>query len=324
MADQRGSGISWTDQTWNPVRGCTRVSEGCRNCYAEAVAARFSGPGQPYDGLARMTPSGPRWTGAVRPIEEHLLDPLRWKRPRRVFVNSMSDLFHEGLSDLDIAKIFCVMALAPQHQFQILTKRPKRMLHFLTGSDLQTGLEPGDLHGWVQMVCGRPARFFPQAMKLLPLNSDRIVRWPLPNVWIGVSAEDQATAGERVPLLLETPAAIHWLSAEPLLGNIDLGEWLDPCCGMPAYDIQMGEPVEYCCGRRQTTLDWVVVGGESGPHARPTEADWAYQIRMQCQSAGVAFFMKQMDGKRKHLEDFPEELQLRQYPEAATRQERQG
>src|SRR6185295_14646626 len=125
MADK--SKIEWTDATWNPIRGCSVVSEGCRHCYAMQVAARFSDKGQAYEGLAYRNESGAHWTGKVRLIEEHLEDPLRWKRPRRIFVNSMSDLFHESIPDEWIDRVFSVMAMAPQHTFQILTKRPERM-----------------------------------------------------------------------------------------------------------------------------------------------------------------------------------------------------
>ena len=125
------SKIEWTDATWNPVRGCSVVSEGCRNCYAMQVAARFSGEGQAYEGLAYRNSSGAHWTGKVRLVEEHLEDPLRWKRPRRIFVNSMSDLFHESLDEIDIGQVFGVMALAKQHTFHVLTKRPARMLSIL-------------------------------------------------------------------------------------------------------------------------------------------------------------------------------------------------
>jgi len=230
------SKIEWTDATWNPVRGCSVVSEGCRNCYAMQVAARFSGEGQAYEGLAYRNSSGAHWTGKVRLVEEHLEDPLRWKRPRRIFVNSMSDLFHESLDEIDIGQVFGVMALAKQHTFQVLTKRPARML-----SILETA-----------RIC---------------FDFDE----PLPNVWLGVSVEDQKTADERIPLLMKTPAALRWLSAEPLLGPIDLES-------IPTLE---------------GSIDWVVVGGESGQGARPMHPDWVRSIGDQCVAAGVPFFFKQ-------------------------------
>ena len=226
------STIEWTDATWNPIRGCTRVSEGCRNCYAEHIAARFSEPGQPYEGIAQWTKSRePRWTGKIVPVPEHLKDPIGWKRPRMIFVNSMSDLFHENLSFEFVIQICHVMRLAPQHTYQILTKRPERMRYFFE-------------RAWQEM--------------------------PPANWWLGTSVEDQPTADRRIPELLKTRATVRWISAEPLLGPIPLWEF-GP---IPA-------------------LDWVVVGGESGPNARPMNPEWPQLIRDQCVSAGVPFFFKQ-------------------------------
>lgn len=263
MSDR--TGIEWTDATWNPLRGCRRVSEGCRNCYAERVAARFSGPGQPYEGLAKMTASGPRWTGAIRLLPELLDQPLRWKKPRMIFVNSMSDLFHEDVPFEFVARVFAVMAMAHWHTFQVLTKRPARMLEFMgtlrEGGVLDVPREPDEML-WGSYLL------------------------PLPNVWLGVSVEDQATADERIPLLLRTPAAVRWLSCEPLLGPVDLdGPGIDDLhalgCGNPGCS----------CGDRG--VDWVVVGGESGPGARPMHPDWARSLRDQCTASGVAYFFKQ-------------------------------
>ena len=248
--------IEWTrgddgelGYTWNPVRGCSRVSEGCRHCYAEAVAARFSGPGLPYEGLA----ADGKWTGKVKLIEKHLADPLRWTKPRRIFVNSMSDLFHEGISDEDIARIFVVMQKAKQHTFQVLTKRPKRMLEW----------------------CG----------KIIRQRGDS--EWFLPNVWLGVSVEDQKTADERIPLLLQTPAAVRFVSAEPLLGPMELKEFIND--GWLGHE--SGGPQGWI---NDPLLDWVIVGGESGPKARPMLLEWARKIVADCTAAGVAVFVKQL------------------------------
>lgn len=248
IAMSEKTGIEWTDATWNPIRGCSRVSEGCRNCYAESVANRFKGQGQPYEGLIARTG---QWNGNIT-VVDHLLDqPLRWRKPRRIFVNSMSDLFHETVPDDVIHAVFSVMAQATQHTFQILTKRPERMRDVLTLWD-RIGITGNYFHGH-----------------------------PLPNVWLGVSVEDQATADERIPLLLQTPAAVRWISAEPLLGPIDFsGMWVPHA--NPAVHESMLE-----------ALDWVVVGGESGKNARPMQLDWALSLRDQCQSAGVPFFFKQ-------------------------------
>lgn len=201
MADH--SAIEWTDATWNPVRGCSRVSTGCRNCYAERMAARWSGEGQPYKGLAWMSPTGARWTGRVQLVPELLEVPLRWRRPRRIFVNSMSDLFHEALPFETVARVFDTMRLAPWHTFQVLTKRPSRMRDFVQHLRTTSTL-PG-------LVDGDPTA---------ALASSH------PNVWLGVSVEDKRVAAERVPLLLDTSAARRFLSCEPLLGPLDLTPWL--------------------------------------------------------------------------------------------------
>ena len=209
------SKIEWTNATWNPIRGCSRVSEGCRHCYAESVAARFSGPGLPYEGLVRIASGKPTgWNGVVRMVHEHLADPLRWKRPRRVFVNSMSDLFHESLTNEQIAAVFGVMAAAPRHTFQVLTKRSARMREWFA---------------WVADHGARGARSACRASAALYLVASPEVpggdEWPLRNVWLGVSTENQAAADERIPELLRTPAAVRWISAEPLIGPVDLRAW---------------------------------------------------------------------------------------------------
>jgi protein gp37 len=275
------SSIEWTDATWNPVRGCSRVSEGCRNCYAERVAARFSGSrewgakggplhrgGDPFFGFATVTPSGPRWTGKVELVEEHLADPLRWKKPKRIFVNSMSDLFHENLPDEAIDRVFAVMASCPQHTFQVLTKRAANMRRVMTE------------------MYGRYA--------------SRWTSWPLPNVWLGVSVEDQATADARIPLLLQTPAAVRFVSYEPALGHVDFMPWLTAICSQcgQAYSERACGPTHAVVwnmrGRTGNRLDWIIAGGESGPGARPFDIHWARDVIAQCKEAGVACFVKQL------------------------------
>lgn len=205
MADK--THIEWTDATWNPLRGCSRKSEGCRFCYAEGVAARFSGPGLPYEGLAHRVGGEARWTGkVVMAPDDVLTQPLRWKRPRRIFVNSMSDLFHENVPDAWIDQIFAVMALAPQHTFQVLTKRADRMRDYVAKAE-------GTVRHAARVNRLRNAKLG---------NPDAWITWPMPNVWLGVSIEDQKTADERVPALLATPASVRFISAEPLLGPINL------------------------------------------------------------------------------------------------------
>jgi protein gp37 len=262
--------IEWSDEVWNPTRGCSRVSEGCRNCYAERIAARFSKGRESkpkrqgeFQGFAIMTDSGPRWTGKVELIESKLQEPLHWRKPRRVFVNSMSDLFHENLSGRDILSVFEVMAAAEKHTFQILTKRSVRMLEFF--KTLKYPLEVGAMTRWTM---GLP----------------KISTWPLPNVWLGVSIEDQATADERIPLLLQTPAAIRFVSYEPALGLVDLAQFIE--------DDFTGNLISGPCERHRG-LDWVIAGGESGPGARPADPNWFRSVRDQCQAARVPFFFKQ-------------------------------
>jgi protein gp37 len=272
------SKIQWTDEVWNPVRGCTRVSEGCRNCYAERLAAspRLSGPGKAYEGLATHTTNGPRWTGKVQLVEDALTKPLHWKGPRKVFVNSMSDLFHEDVPYSFIDRVFAVMALAPQHQFQILTKRPAVMMKYfaiVTGTD-----RIGDAVRTLNRDGLNPdKRCHPAAA---------LHQWPLPNVWLGVSVEDQATANERIPNLLVTPATVRFLSCEPLLGSVDL----------ESLDINDWKPFDclgIAIGDTENKIDWVITGGESGPNARPVHPDWLRSLRDQCARAAVPFFFKQ-------------------------------
>jgi protein gp37 len=289
MADR--TKIEWTDATWNPIRGCTRVSEGCRHCYAEVMAARFSDPGQWGHGLARRValPGGGtdhRWTGKVELVDAALDLPLRWRSPRRIFVNSTSDLFHEKVPDAWIDRVFAVMALAPHHTFQVLSKRPERMREYLTQVDTPAR--------WAGMALAVSARYVPPSPFIFTVGQ------PLPNVWLGTSIEDQATADERIPHLLATPAAVRFLSAEPLLGPVDL-QWAFPdirtaCChrcGFRTNAVGGSCPNDGSALRGDIGLDWVIVGGESGPGARPMHPDWARSLRDQCQAAGLPFFFKQ-------------------------------
>ena len=281
MADK--TGISWTDATWNPLRGCSKVSAGCKNCYAEKVAARFSGPGQPYEGTTRDG----RWNGNIRIVDEKLIEPLRWKRPRRIFVNSMSDLFHDGVPFEYVAAVFGVMAACPQHTFQVLTKRPARAVEFLRWIHSDGALTDGTASGDCGDYAFRAGCHFDVAVK--SLNRP----WPLPNVHLGVSAENQETADARIPLLLQCPAAVRFVSYEPALGPADFGVYLrEHACD--EWPKERAKGVNTCVGHPMPALDWIIVGGESGPNARPFDVAWARSAIAQCRAAGVVCFVKQL------------------------------
>lgn len=285
------TGIEWTELTWNPLRGCSRVSRGCGHCYAERMAARFCGetPDQrrsefhkhgedrarkinaPFSGIAHWTTLGPRWTGRVELIEAKLSEPMRQRKPATIFVNSMSDTFHELLPDEWVDRMFAVMALCPQHRFIVLTKRSRSMREYAKG---MSGAEP-----WSDRVMAiREATGEYQAFVGYP--KDAII-FPLPNVIVGVSAEDQNTADERIPDLLTTPAVCRMASLEPLLGAVDVRPYMAGCCACH--------------------LHWVIVGAESGPGARNKDGfmDQARSLKDQCVAAGTPFFLKQawIDGK---------------------------
>jgi len=242
-------------------------------------AHRFSGPGKPYEGLTKLVKGkGPQWTGEVRCIPEMLEKPLRWRKPRRIFVNSMSDLFHPEVPFDFVDSVFAVMAACPQHTFLVLTKRPERMCAYFEGE----GRDPRP-----PMADGASVMFTDVAIKAGAYGAETMSFFPLPNVHLGTSVENQATADERIPHLLNTPAAVRWLSVEPLLSSVDLRFAYDPeeCIRLPFP----------CHGGVGPTneLHWIVVGGESGPRARPMDPNWVRSIRDQCQEAGVPFFFKQ-------------------------------
>jgi protein gp37 len=245
------SKIEWTEETWNPTTGCSQISPGCKHCYAKREWPRLSANPQ-------LPIYHDRKFEDVAFHMERLIIPFEWKRPRRVFVNSMSDLFHENLSIASIARVFAVMALNPRHTFQVLTKRAARM------QDAVTCIGPKLMHV-ITDVC-----------LTFRVTRPEEIEWPLKNVWLGVSVENQKYADERIPLLLQTPAAVRWISAEPLLGSVEMPpSWLNPT------------------RQNDNPLAWVVAGGESGPGARPMHPDWARSLRDQCAKAGVPFFFKQ-------------------------------
>lgn len=273
MSDK--TGIEWTEATWNPVTGCSKVSQGCKHCYAERDWARLSAP-RPKPNIY----TGRAFTD-VRCHPERLDQPFRWSKPRRIFANSMSDLFHENVPDEFIDRVFAAMARSRWHTYQVLTKRTGRMMAYLGAPDRKNRILAASIGlGWAGMMD---------------------MPWPLPHVWLGVSVEDQATASERIPRLLLTPAAVRWISAEPLLGPINLtclpeDTCASECCGMQRLNGLTGESV--CDLSHQTfdrgpRIDWVVAGGESGPHARPMYPAWVRSLRLQCSMAHVPFLFKQ-------------------------------
>lgn len=316
--------IQWTEATWNPVRGCSEVSPGCAHCYAKIQAARFAAEGEPYHGFVtrrsrRQSRGLAMWTGAMRALGPPTLSqPLRWRRPRRVFVNSMSDLFHDGLTNEEIAAVFGVMAAAPQHQFQVLTKRATRMREWFRWVS-RTNQPAGELHTALGHAMAGPTDWDPKDVhceRLLDEAND----WPLRNVWLGVSVEDE-TRTARIRELLQTPAAVRFVSAEPLLGRIDLQPYLERChaakdgdCTAPSCpQLRDDEPAR--TGRHcplddwndvddhelPPRLDWVIVGGESqqpgGPRARPCAQEWIEEVILQCQHARVPVFTKQLGSR---------------------------
>lgn len=227
------SDIEWTDATWNPISGCKIISPGCTNCYAMRMASRLQAMDHPvYRRVTRKSGGRPKWTGTIHLNEKALEIPLRWKSPRKVFVNSMSDLFQDGVDPDFIKRVWNVMEKAPQHIFQILTKRPENMLEFIASSVLPT----------------------------------------LPNVWLGTSVES-SDYRSRISVLRKIPARVRFVSFEPLLGSV----------GKVNLD----------------GIHWAIVGGESGPRARPMKIEWVDNIESQCREYGTAFFFKQWGGTRK-------------------------
>jgi protein gp37 len=266
--------IEWTDRTWNPVTGCTKVSPGCDNCYAENIARRFAG--------------GPAFPNGfdVTLHWDRVTQPLRWRKPSRVFVNSMSDLFHDDVPDDFIARVFAVMAATPAHTYQVLTKRHGRMRSLLSSGHFADDVQE-------------------EVFSSLDLHDDAIDwiqrrEWPSSNVWLGVSAEDQKRADLRIPHLLSTPAAVRFVSAEPLIGPLRL----DPL---------------WAHGTWGPGLDWVIVGGESGRGARPMDPAWAQDIVADCRDLRIAPFVKQLGSaygphKGGDMDTWPADLSVREFP----------
>lgn len=286
--------IEWTDESWNPIVGCSVVSPGCTNCYAMRKGHRLAhisyGESKGahglthYRGLTKVTNGNPVWTGAIRKAHDGLfLKPLKWRKPRMVFVNSMGDLFHEAIPDALIDQVFAVMALCPQHTFQILTKRAQRMRNYMAQADDPEGDYFERLSDAAVAIADSPCAGHVADMD-----------WPPKNIWLGVSAEDQRRADERIPVLLDTPAALRFVSAEPLLGAIDLTSICNGNYFINALDGYKYHDTEDSCANEDCNrLDWVIAGGESGPGARPPHPHWFRYLRNDCVKSGIPFFFKQ-------------------------------
>ncbi len=343
--------IEWTDATWNPIRArdratgkigwfCIHESEGCRFCYAETFNRRL-GTGIDYRAQDRDKIE-------IFLDEKTLLQPLHWRRPRKIFTLSMSDLFGEFVPDEMIDRVFAVMALCPQHTFQVLTKRAARMRDYLTADPEVCSSDASTFSERVMAAAEKIVDTMRSYEALQELaDSDPCVFYPLNNVWLGVSVEDQARADERIPLLLDTAAAVRFISAEPLLGAIDL-KWLghdgggviDALTGehwIEEWHDSEGKQRARVAISQGPHLDWVIAGGESGPNARPMNIESVRSIIRQCRAAGVACFVKQLgrwpeitdglvegtrslqmrDRKGGDWSDWPEDLRVREFPDAA-------
>ncbi len=305
------SKIEWTEKTWNPIVGCSKVSPGCDHCYAERMAIRLCGMEcaraygkTKYINVVTRDKKTHGWTGQTWFDESALQIPLKRKKATTYFVCSMGDLFHESVPFDFIDKVFAVMALCHEHTFQVLTKRPERMAEYL-----------GDIRRVVRIAAAASAG------SGMAIDLGRFwgsTDWPLPNVWLGTTAENQEMADKRIPELLKCPAAKRFVSVEPMLGAVDLCSLIEirqfqgdgkgwPTEKRPVkinamhgygiespYDDEHGKPIYYQAPTETVPkLDWVICGGESGPGARPMHPDWARSLRDQCKAAGVPFFFKQ-------------------------------
>ncbi len=309
------TGIQWTDETWNPTVGCSKTSEGCRNCYAIGQAYRNNAMGQKlanpgrlryYDGLTEKKNGRAEWTGTVNFVPESLEIPIKWRKPRRIFVNSMSDLFHESVPFEQLDQIFAVMALTPHHTYQVLTKRPDRMLEYFQ----KRMKKPLPINAAIARSC------YPSLSRFQDLSRSRLATtetiFPLPNVWLGVTVENQKAADDRISLLAQTPAALRFLSCEPLLEEVKIPH--------------------------MESIDWAICGGESGHGARGCNIDHLNSIVEQCRYDRVPVLVKQLgaqpfsrdeaecsdypaidwpisDKKGAIVSEWPDYLQVQQFPD---------
>jgi protein gp37 len=344
------SNIEWTKRTWNPMVGCSKVSAGCQNCYAIKDAHRLAGNpnskiSSVYAGLTERCSDRTEWTGKVNFVPERLQLPLKTRKPTTWFVNSMSDLFHESVTDEQLDQIFAVMALTPQHTYQVLTKRPERMLEYLNSKEFNASGHLSGRGSWASemadFACENLRGYFwveQEGESSSDHVFDKLMRvtsgGDLPNVWLGVTVENQKAADERIPLLLQTPAAIRFLSCEPLLEEIDISQvteapgddygdgaiYLHPLTGerwmRDGFEKELND---------YSQINWVIAGGESGSKARTCEATWLDSIVVQCAAAKVPCFVKQLGskchglgtgytGKGGNPEEWPQNLRVRQFP----------
>ncbi len=282
--------IEWTDLSWPVVNGCRRISPGCGGahgvggCYAERLAATRLAHTSKYQGLAVFGQNGPHWTGKARLWPSELAMPLRRRQPSKIFVADMGDLFFEEVPNETIAAVFGVMLACPRHVFQVLTKRADRLPEW---------------YGWAQRYAAPSVQslLLHHAQRLcdhraLRRDVDAILArpWPLPNLWLGVSVESQRYADERIPHLLSTPAAVHFVSYEPALGPVDFEPWL----GGRRVEMDLSDPPRVLSDEPAPRLDWAIGGSESGPGARPCDPAWLRAAADACLTAGVAFFTKQI------------------------------
>lgn len=353
--------IEWTEKTWNPLAGCSIASPGCHHCYAATMAHRLAAMGQEkYVGTTEKKNGHVHWTGKITLDEESLGIPLRVRKPTMWFVNSMSDIFHEKVPFDFVDKVFAVMGMCKRHTFQVLTKRADRMRRYFeerSWNDVIVGI----LQEFDSLPLKAPApewmSWFQTQYRVTEQESARgtewpgrlPLAWPLPNVWLGCSVEDQARADERIPFLLQTPAAIRFLSVEPLLGPVDLGKWFEDCRRAPAGSGMEGirtgfKNISPDLGYHAwpPCLDWVIVGGESGHGARPCALEWIRSLVRQCKEAKTACFVKQLGSnpyqfdpkygtrdicgdmlvsavhqfnrKGGSIEEFPADLRVREFP----------
>jgi protein gp37 len=334
MTNQREGGISWTSETWHPLVGCTKCSPGCQNCWAESLHTMRH---KAFLNGKKVAPQYAKPFSEIQLLPERLEIPLHMRTPRRIAVALGGDLFHKDVPDEFIDKVFAVMALCPQHRFQVLTKRPERMREYFSEVDAvdecacnlaeRWGCAAGTMldGDWIwnkgkrfrksiEAFISATHGFYPDNENMLEEDAFSI---PLPNVWLGCTVENQAAADERIPLLLQTPAAKRFVSVEPMLGAVDLfrvgtGERPDGTIGKNVlYAIERGTEMQH--------LDWVICGGETGPGARPMQIEWARFLVEQCKAASVAVHVKQIpvNGKiSKNMDEWAEDLRVREFPEA--------